>query len=176
MKKFTAISLFICLSFPFLGSYLWLTVSREKIRREIRQQIRSGIPREELVLLTFTAEESRTKLRWENPDEFEFSGQMYDIVETETCRDLIRYFCIPDHRETGINLKIRKLVAGALDSSPQNMETTKRMITFLQISYLPDHFRWAPELAASPEKMCALAVLDCFPGFANPAEPPPKTP
>ena len=130
--------------------------------------------REELVLLSFTEEENQKLLRWEHEGEFEFNGQMYDIVETEVRDGLISYWCWPDNKETILNNQIKTLVAKALGSHPQQKEQQKRLITFLQISYLPNHFNWH---AVNPEQNSRHGLTrhyDCSSGFFETPVPPPE--
>jgi hypothetical protein len=54
------------------------------------------------------------KLRWEDPGEFEYDGQMYDVVETWTVGGTVYYRCFWDREETRLNNQLRELAARAL--------------------------------------------------------------
>jgi len=91
----------------------------------------AGLDPEELVLLKFTSLESRTKLRWEHSKEFEFRGQMYDVVSSETKGDSIFYRCWWDHKETQLNQRLKILVAKALDQDENNGEALMNLHFYL---------------------------------------------
>jgi hypothetical protein len=174
LKRFSAIFLFLCLTAPFWGSYLFFSVSKEKIRHEVKQRILNGIAREELVRFTFSLQESRESLNWKDEKEFDYQGRMYDIVETEYRNDTIQYWCYPDQRETSVNLKIKELVARATGTHPQNRETGKRLISFFQTVFLQDHFRWNSGLTSSGMVVAITNAPECFSGYLHSDDPPPE--
>src|SRR5690606_39601506 len=89
-KRLIAISLLFVLFAPVMTIYLYLQFEKSAVRREIKWKMIAGMDEEELVLLKFTKEETQTKLRWEHSKEFEYDGQMYDIVSKEVKGDSIR--------------------------------------------------------------------------------------
>jgi hypothetical protein len=101
-----------------------------KLRKEIKRQIIAGIDKNELVCLKFSKSEIHTKLRWEHAKEFEFSGEMYDIVESATIGDSVKYWCWLDYKETLLNKELKILVAENFGKSPQNKERQNRIDTF----------------------------------------------
>lgn len=136
--------LLFCLASPVLISYSWYTLQKKVIRKEIKRKIISGMHREELILLTFTSKLALKSLRWEHDGEFEYKNQMYDIVERETSGDTLRYWCYSDTEETKLNSMIKELAANSMGQNPQNRESQKRLLTFLQTLWLPDQFTWDP--------------------------------
>ena len=129
---------------------------------------------EKLVLLSFPVTTAQDKLRWEHAGEFEFNGQMYDVVKTEIRGDTIHYWCFWDKKETTLNTRIKDLVAKAAGNHPQNKENQKRLITFLQTLYFPGHFAWNPDKSNKERGYPSLDYLHCSPGFFKPSIPPPK--
>lgn len=103
LKKLTGIFLLAIMLVPFTGTYFWLQYQKKIIRKEVKTKIINKIDRKELVMFIFTKEETETKLRWEHSKEFEYLGQMYDIVESNTNGDTITYWCWHDHKETKLN-------------------------------------------------------------------------
>lgn len=130
--------------------------------------------KENLFLLTFTKKEAREKLRWEESREFEYNDQMYDVVFTETKGDSVFYHCFWDKEETVLNIQIKKLVAQALGQHPQNKESQKRLITFLQTLYLPHHFIWNPCDPRQDKKSYPDNQFRCLSAFSEPDVPPPR--
>ena len=108
----------------------------------------AGMNKEHLVLLTFSLAETETVLSWHHSREFEFEGEMFDIVETEIFGDSVFYWCWHDKEETGINRQIDDLVANALSSDPQKREQQQRFTSFLKIQYLAGGY--SPGLTPDP--------------------------
>lgn len=99
---------------------LYLQYEKSVVHREVKWKMIAGLDQEELVLLKFSNEETKTELRWEHSKEFEYKGQMYDIVSKEIKADSVFYRCWWDHEETLLNKKLTKLVAKALDLDENN--------------------------------------------------------
>lgn len=91
--------------------------------------------KKDLVLLKFGKSENESKLRWKHSKEFEYKGQMYDIVETKLSGDTILYWCWWDNDETKLNKKLTNLVADILGNNQQNKENNKRLVQFLKSLY-----------------------------------------
>ena len=85
-------------------------IEKAALKREIKWKMIAGIDQNELVLLKFSKEEAETKLRWEHSKEFEYDGQMYDIVSKEIKGDSIYYRCWWDYEEPALNRKLQQLV------------------------------------------------------------------
>lgn len=130
MKNIIAILLVFCLALPFWGSYSYLKMEKRQVKRTIKRQIMKGIDRDKLVLLKFSKKETQTLLRWEHPKEFEFYGQMYDIVHKELRGDSIWYWCWWDYEETALNRYLAILVAKSMGKNPQNTETQNKLRVF----------------------------------------------
>ncbi len=133
--KLVGISLFICLVAPLVATFTYMHHQKASVRKELKHRIIAGIDRDELVLLKFSIEESRTKLRWEHEKEFEFAGQMYDIVEKEISGDTIHYWCWWDHEETKLNRQLDDLVAKVLGNNPQRKDRQDKTVDFLKKLY-----------------------------------------
>ncbi|MFW6129265.1 MAG: hypothetical protein ACOC6P_03345 [Candidatus Aminicenantaceae bacterium] len=107
------ITIFLLLSLlvidPMLVTFTWLQHKKTIVKKEVKRQIKEGIDKDEIVLLTFTKEETQTKLRWEHPREFEYNHRMYDIVKSMTEGDTVYYWCWYDHEETMLNRRLKEL-------------------------------------------------------------------
>ena len=68
-----------------------------------------GIDKDRLELISVGREES-SKLRWVHSKEFEFLGEMYDVVYKKTSKDSIHYWCWWDHQETTLNKELNTLL------------------------------------------------------------------
>ena len=68
---------------PVATMFLYLHFEKAALKREIKWKMVAGIDQNELVLLKFSKEEAEKQLRWEHSKEFEYEGQMYDVVSKE---------------------------------------------------------------------------------------------
>jgi len=161
---------------PVATIYTFLQFEKSTIRRELKWKMIAGIDLEELVLLKFSKEETQTKLRWEHSKEFEYEGQMYDVVSSEIKGDTIFYHCWWDHEETKLNKKLKILVANAFDKGEDNQQKQKNLHTYLWSFFCTAIFDWQ----ATPSQKTELVFQDCLhPNIFNsiritPPSPPPK--
>ncbi len=140
MKTISSILLILSLAVPFGGSFIVLQFQKQLIKKEIKNRIISGMDRNDLVVLKFTKSESENKLKWEESKEFEYGGEMYDVVESESNGDTITYWCWLDRAETKLNRQLNDLSARAAEQNPWNKENLRRITTFLQSLYSPSRF------------------------------------
>jgi hypothetical protein len=129
MKKLVAISLLALLTLPFAGTYLWLGHQTRQVKRTIKWQIANGLPDDQLVRISVTPDMAHL-LRWEHSKEFEFRGEMYDVVRTEVSGDTTHYHCWWDHEETALNQQVRALTRRAMGQDPQNRQKQERLEQF----------------------------------------------
>ncbi|HPW18360.1 MAG TPA: hypothetical protein PLP83_08270 [Candidatus Aminicenantes bacterium] len=104
---------------PVVGASAWFLVRKAIVRHEARRHIVSRGDRAGLVLLRFTKWESETLLRWEHSREFEYDGQMYDIVDAWAEGDALYYRCWWDRAETRLNAQLRALAARTFGAAPK---------------------------------------------------------
>jgi len=123
LESFKSIVVFVLLSCllvdPMIGTFTWLHYKKTMVKKEVERQILEGIDKDELIIFKFSKEETRTKLRWEHPREFEYNHKMYDIVETKTVGNTVYYHCYYDHEETMLNRELEELAKKALGEKPK---------------------------------------------------------
>lgn len=171
--KLVGILLFICLVAPLVATFTFLHHQKASVRKELKHRIIDGVDRDELVLLKFTIAESRTKLRWKHTKEFEFAGQMYDIVEKQISGDTIYYWCWWDHEETRLNRQLDDLVAKVLGNNPQRKDRQDKTIEFLKKLYCNNSIEFA--MLMKEVKLHYPAGTGQFPAIAHsPPVPPPR--
>lgn len=144
MKKYIGIFLLVCLLLPSAGTYIWLTFHKKNLKKEVKWKLIAGIDKEELVLLKFSKAEVDKKLSWEHAKEFEYNGQMYDIVETKITKDSVAYWCWWDYEETKLNKKLNKIFIGVLGEDNQTKEKQKRLNTFYLTLFIQKKHTWHP--------------------------------
>lgn len=117
---------------PVAITFFILQYQKNQVKREIKWKMIEGIDREKLVLLKFNEEEKQNQLKWEHSKEFEYKGEMYDIVEIEVKGDTFFYWCWWDYEETSLNKQLVELVSYALENNPKNQENQKRLSKFFE--------------------------------------------
>lgn len=135
MKNLTNILLLACLTLPFIGSVSWLNYQKKKVKHRIKHEIIAGIDKNELVSLTFTLEEVKIKVNWKHAKEFRYNDNMYDVVEADTCDNIVTYWCWWDSEETKLNKQLKKLLAHFLRTNTQNKETKTQLANFYDSLY-----------------------------------------
>lgn len=106
---------------PFYGTYFYLTLQQKAIQEAVKRKLKEEILENELVTLTFSKKEIPTLLRWEHEKEFEYKGQMYDVVEVAEIGDSLQYTCWWDKAETATKKNKHILLQAGIDSSnPEN--------------------------------------------------------
>ena len=135
LKKIIAISLLFSLLAPIAGLYVWLRYEKKLVKEEVKQAILGGLEKDQLVCLTFSVDEVERMIEWENDYEFEYRGEMYDVVETEYSDNSISYWCWHDSKETRLKDQIEDLLAGGADDAPVNQDKQIKLLQFFKILY-----------------------------------------
>ena len=126
---------------PFASVVSYLHYQKKLIRKEVKKQIIAGIDKDKLVKLKFSKEEIQNKLKWKHAAEFEFNGEMYDIVDKEESGDSIIYRCWWDNKETELNKALGSLVALATGKHIFMKEIRQNLFSFYTSLYCNEfHF------------------------------------
>jgi len=123
-------------------TYLYLNHQRYQIKREVKWKIIEGIDKSELVLIHLSKAEAKERLDWEHSKEFEFEGEMYDVVEFEEAPDSVKYWCWWDHEETALNQNLAEVVSNLLGNHPDKKEKEQKLISFYQSLFSEKIFHW----------------------------------
>ena len=135
-RRLSSIVLIGLLTLPITGTYLWLQYQRRAVRHEVKQRMIRGLDASELVHLTFSFEETRTKLQWAHAGEFMYQQQKYDIVSADTAEGQVTYHCWWDHKESAIERRLNDLTNLALNTGDDRKERSHWMLKTFQIKYL----------------------------------------
>ncbi len=136
--KLIGISLLFSLFAPVAATFVYLQYQKKQIKREVKWNMIAGIDRDELVLLTFSKEETETELRWKHSREFEYKGEMYDIVEKTVGRDSVSYWCWWDHEETALNRQLDGLLARVMGQNPERQKNQAQLSQFFKNLYFQE--------------------------------------
>ncbi|WKK76088.2 hypothetical protein QYS49_01265 [Marivirga salinae] len=123
-------------------TYLWLNHQKKQIKREVKWKIIEGIDKSELVLIQLSKSEAAEKLEWKHSREFEFEGEMYDVVEFAETTDSIKYWCWWDYEETVLNKNLAEVVNNLLGNHPDKQEKEQKLISFYQSLFSEKVFQW----------------------------------
>ncbi len=97
-------------------------------RKEVKKRIIEGVGKNELVVLKFIKSNAPEGLNYSK--EFEYRGEMYDIVKSESKGDTIFYRCWWDNKETKLNKKLTHLIDNIIGKNTQNKGNQKRLVSF----------------------------------------------
>lgn len=172
LKGLISILLICSLVGPYLGISLYLKHEKKMIKREIKHKIIEGIDRSELVKLSFSPNEEN-QLRWEHSKEFEFKGEMYDVVEKETIDGKTVYWCWWDNEETKLNKQLNQLLAKKLGQQcPDNNQQV--ISNFLKSLFFPtNEILVRNEIIAEKKSVVAFQYRVSFDSFISEIIPPP---
>lgn len=168
MKSLIGLALLICFIVPFYGAWQFLTLQIHHVKRSATQLLEAGIDKEAQVLLKFTEAESTTLLQWEHAKEFEYKGEMYDIICTEIVSDTIWYWCHHDHKETSVRKDRQVLVLHAFGHTPQGDEKQNYVFRFFKNLYLDCYMQLQEILSV----ICNEQTNYCFSAITCIQDPP----
>jgi len=129
-----SLSLAILLLSPAALSWLATAWQKHAVKEAVEAQLRAGMEASELVVLAFAKSEVG-QLEWEHEREFEYQGQMYDLIKTEQRNDSLFYTCYWDHAETELHYKLDRWFADYLQKSSPHNQQTERLLCFFRSLY-----------------------------------------
>lgn len=91
----------------------------------------NGMDDSQLIAFTFSARDSAEVLQWKHAREFQFAGEMYDVVRFEFAGgDSTRYICWHDREETRLNEQVAALLPTIFGHHEQTRQTKDRLFQF----------------------------------------------
>lgn len=137
----------MCFVVPVATTYIALHLQRSQAKSHAQSKIDSGIKTDDIVLLKFTDQQKNTLLHWEHDREFEYDGQMYDILKTEIKNDTNYYWCYWDRDETKIKQQQHELKDFVLGNNPNKQENQKRLLVYLKSLFYVENIALLEQLA-----------------------------
>ncbi len=137
-RKYLPVFFLLVLFMPLATTHVRLSHQRHIVRKEIKRKIIKGIDKDKLVKLSFTAADAKTKLIWEHSREFEYNGEMYDVVEKSVSGDTTHYWCWWDNEETLLNRQLASLVNDYLRHDTKTANGRKSLQAFLKQLYFTE--------------------------------------
>lgn len=174
MRTIKTIVLLLVLTAPILGTWAWLTIHKSQVRKAAKHYIMETADPSNFVTFQFTDEQIARELDWEHSREFEYKGQMYDVVDRYRNGDKTTIICWPDNEETVINKSLDNLVSQFLGNDPVNSESQEKVVVFYRSLYFEEITQY--NFYRFPERRRKKVRLDETenPQFITPPTPPPK--
>lgn len=129
---------------PAVVTFSWLQQKKRAVKREVKWNMIAGIDKSELVFFKFSKVDAESKLEWEHNKEFEYNHEMYDVVEKKVVNDSIYLWCWWDYKETQLNKKLDKLLAGVYENDSESKEKQDLVNKFYKSIYFESVFSWFP--------------------------------
>ncbi|WP_123776104.1 hypothetical protein [Brumimicrobium aurantiacum] len=176
MRKRIPILFILALILPFTGIYCWLKFEKTAIQKSVKRQLMQGIPKEELITFSFAKEDTAKLLDWKHEKEFEWQGEMYDIVTRSYSQDSVSYDLWWDHEETALNRKLARLTNSLINQNPEQQSKNDYLnYVFRTLFSSDDEITLAEPLMfdahSSPYNLSKTPVLT---RSIEPASPPPQ--
>jgi len=112
-KHLVAVFLFLVM-WQLIGISSWFELSRRAIRKEIKTQIKAGVPEKDLIQFLFKSTRLK-KLVWIKKNEFRLNGRLYDVVHRVIHSDgTVTLKCIDDLHEKELFAKLGESTADNL--------------------------------------------------------------
>lgn len=171
--KILGILMIFCFVAPVVTIFVVLHYQKKAIKKEVKWKMIAGIDKDELVLLKFTEEEKKSQLNWEHSKEFEYNGEMYDVVEKKVVGDTTFYWVWWDHEETKLNQQLNNLFAKVMGNHPKNQDQQKRFHQFFKTLYCSD-FHQKQSFVSDELRRSTFSYLNFYQStFYSPSLPPP---
>lgn len=147
------------------GYSVWFNIAENRIRREIRAQIRQGLEEKDLsVIEILNGEES--SIKWlEAGREFVYHGEMYDVVRMESFSNKQVYHCIQDIKE-------KRLIA-SFTRNHESSQKAKKILSNFQINFIY-HSPFQQTILDLSNHEFGYAPFNIHPKIADIFDPPPK--
>jgi hypothetical protein len=140
----------------------------------VRNHVITDISEEEKCVLSFSILEANNVLHWEKPDEFEYKGEMYDVISMKQMNDSVIYVCYHDKKESGQKESYAQLLINSFGNDLQK-EQQSRIKIFFNVLYLPAGISDLPATfeSTAQTRSTTRELLNKF--RQKPPVPPPKS-
>jgi hypothetical protein len=122
VKRLFPIVMTVAFILPVWGSFYYLQVQKKLVQKKVKRQIMKSCNDEDLVFIAFTKEETQTLLNWKHSKEFEYNGEMYDIVHKRETQDSVYFKLWWDKEETVVNQKVKRIANSIFSQHEQQQE------------------------------------------------------
>jgi hypothetical protein len=168
--------LLLCLAAPCTLTIVGLQHQKHLVKKAVKAQMIAGLEDSQLVTLAFLTSEVPSVIEWEHAAEFEYHGQMYDVVASEEKGDSTYYRCWPDYEESALNQQLARTVSGIWEKNPLKKQNEQRLFDFFKLLYCAESAAQPPVFAeVSGTTLPHLPYRFHLPtGVFSPNAPPPE--
>jgi len=141
MKRALTILLLILFTYNFLGAgfvyNFWLYSVKESVKERIEGDYSE---KKKLIKVPVEwSEDSPPEFQWHEEQEFEYRGQMYDVIRQEQHGNEMWYYCHWDKAETELLNNLSQYVSNYLQQHPKDHQKTTSLSTYLDQTFLLVH-------------------------------------
>lgn len=137
-----AIAFLLSLALPVATSYVCLQWRKWHIKQTVKQQLLATVPPEDCALITVHRASETSTLRWEEAGEFEYRGQMYDVVKQYVKGDSLYLWCVWDHAESRLQRQLAQLSARLFEQDIPGQQQREQLSLFFKLLYGPPALNW----------------------------------
>lgn len=128
VRSITGIFLLVVFTSNITGLLFVFKLQQLQIRREIKRQIKKGVPENELHLIT-VKQGQEEQLDWQNEKEFIYEGTFYDVVRIETrTAGATLYYCINDTQEEALFANLDALIKQYSEKQQSKGKMAKKLL------------------------------------------------
>lgn len=137
MKKLITYFILLVFLYEFIGHYPVFLYMQNQVRNEIKQKIKSSIPREELIIFSFDTVEYGN-LDWVKENkEFRYKGGLFDVVrKTFNDKGIVVLHTINDKQEKELFTQLEEQTKKNTENSTPGKQGTKLLELFSNL-YMP---------------------------------------
>lgn len=161
--------------FNMTGVFIVFKIEQFQIRREIKRQIKGGIPEEELHFFSISHKQYEA-LDWERKDiEFRLGDLMFDIVRYQVEGDEIHLYCVNDKEEKILFAKLDEMVKRKMDHDSKSPNSSANLfVKFFKIFHFVQDLPSTLEtcLAASKSAFAEKNIIYLSPYLSKETAPP----
>lgn len=166
MRKWILILLTSIFLFNTGGYFVWFSVLKLNIHKEIRHEIEKGLKEKELSLI-IVSNSNKADICWTKPDkEFKYKGEMYDVVKVKIKNQKRYYYCINDSKEN-------RLIAH-FDKSQHAKKSIEKIVNRTHNLYFPLQFSLSTNRCTSDFRYLTMDVFYAS-TIVDTLSPPPKS-
>lgn len=153
--------------------FMLLKFQKRIIRNSVKELIYSSLSNSELSRIVVKTNDSDDIL-WHHHDEFEFKGNMYDVISIDSQKDSVVYLCFLDEKESKVNINIDQLAKSIWSHSPLSNDFETKLVDFIQKVFPPQHNLGFPISILETHDTCLDKIFGLSEGIKVVFSPPPE--
>ena len=131
MRALAGTGLILILTVPFMGAWQFFSSQLNQVRQEAKEMMDRMYPQDPVVYFEFTLSESEA-LKWEHESEFEYRGEMYDVLHKKIVGGKVQYWCYWDRKETILKNEFRDFLVNAFSGQARDHKSEMHFSIFLK--------------------------------------------